>query len=66
MQMMVNDGSLGVKQPMQVMPVQGFCDGASKNWLMFAQLLSQNPTNHQPQDQSICCSSIPSSPDRCR
>jgi hypothetical protein len=66
MQMMVNDGSLGVKQPMQVMPVQGFCQEEAKTGLIYAQLLKLNPTNHQPKHQSTCCSSIPSSPDKCQ
>jgi hypothetical protein len=42
MQMMVNDGSLGVKQFMQVMLVQGFCDGPSKNWRCDIKYLSSN------------------------
>jgi hypothetical protein len=42
MQVMVNDGSLGVKQPMQVMLVQGFCDRASKNWWCYINYLSSN------------------------
>jgi hypothetical protein len=66
MPMMVNDGSLGVKQPLAVLLDQDFGKGGSKNGLSLSDILSQDPTNHQPAHLSICCSSIPSSPDRCQ
>jgi hypothetical protein len=37
-----------------------------KNWLWFAQDLSQNPTRWHPKSQSIPCYSIPSSLDMSR
>jgi hypothetical protein len=46
MPMMVNDGSLGVKQPLAVLLDQDFGKDASKNNSISADIVSQDPTNH--------------------
>jgi hypothetical protein len=47
MPLMVNNGSLGVKQPLAVLLDQDSGKGASKNWLHLSDIVSQGPTNHQ-------------------
>jgi hypothetical protein len=47
MPMMVNDGSLGVKQPLAVLLDQEIHKDASKNNSISADILSKGPTNHQ-------------------
>jgi hypothetical protein len=46
MPMMVNDGSLGVKQPLAVLLDQDCGKDASKKNSISADIVSQDPTNH--------------------